>query len=68
MGYSPEQINELKETIEAVDCDSVIIGTPIDLRRLLKITKPTVRIKYELQEIGKPDLEEILKNFPPKKK
>nr|MDO8080395.1 cyclic 2,3-diphosphoglycerate synthase [Candidatus Freyarchaeota archaeon] len=68
MGYSPEQVNELKETIEAVDCDSVIIGTPIDLRRLLKISKPTVRIKYELQEIGKPDLEEILKNFPPKRK
>jgi predicted GTPase len=68
MGYSPEQINELKETIEAVDCDSVIIGTPIDLRRLLKISKPTVRVKYELQEIGKPDLEEVLKNFPPKKK
>lgn len=68
MGYSPQQINELKETIEAVDCDSVIIGTPIDLRRLLKISKPTVRIKYELQEIGKPDLEEILKNFPNKRK
>ncbi|WXG41670.1 MAG: cyclic 2,3-diphosphoglycerate synthase [Candidatus Freyarchaeum deiterrae] len=68
MGYSPEQINELKETIEAVDCDSVIIGTPIDLRKLLKISKPTVRINYELQEIGKPDLEEILKNFPLKKR
>lgn len=68
MGYNPEQINELRQTIEAADCDTVIIGTPIDLRKLLKINKPTVRIKYELQEIGKPDLEEILKNFPPKKK
>lgn len=67
MGYSQKQINELKETIEAVDCDSVIIGTPIDLSRLLKISKPTVRINYELQEIGKPDLEEILENFPPRK-
>jgi predicted GTPase len=65
MGYSTQQIGELKETIEAVDCDSVIIGTPIDLRRLLKISKPTIRIKYELQEIGKPDLEEVLKNFLP---
>ncbi|MFB0562119.1 MAG: cyclic 2,3-diphosphoglycerate synthase [Candidatus Lokiarchaeia archaeon] len=68
MGYSPEQITELKQTIEAADCDTVIIGTPIDLRKLLKLNKSTVRIKYELQEIGKPDLEEILKNFPPKKK
>ncbi|MHA1579313.1 MAG: cyclic 2,3-diphosphoglycerate synthase [Candidatus Freyarchaeota archaeon] len=68
MGYSPEQIRELKETIEAVDCDSVIIGTPIDLRRFLKINKPTVRIKYDIQEIGKPDLEEALENFLQKKK
>ncbi|MBS7249545.1 MAG: GTPase [Candidatus Freyarchaeota archaeon] len=63
MGYSPEQIDELKQTIEATDCDTVIIGTPIDLRRLLKVNKTTVRIKYELQEIGKPDLEEALENF-----
>ncbi|MEM2133539.1 MAG: cyclic 2,3-diphosphoglycerate synthase [Candidatus Jordarchaeaceae archaeon] len=63
MGYSPEQIGELKQTIEATDCDTVIIGTPIDLRRLLKVNKTTVRIKYELQEIGKPDLEETLENF-----
>lgn len=63
MGYSPEQINELKQTIEATDCDTVIIGTPIDLRRLLKVNKTTVRIRYELQEIGKPDLEEALENF-----
>ncbi|MEX2751316.1 MAG: cyclic 2,3-diphosphoglycerate synthase [Candidatus Freyarchaeota archaeon] len=63
MGYSPEQIGELKQTIEATDCDTVIIGTPIDLRRLLKVNKTTVRIKYELQEIGKPDLEEALENF-----
>ena len=68
MGYSPKQIRELKETIEAVDCDSVIIGTPIDLRRFLKINKPTVRIKYDIQEIGKPDLEEALENFLQKKK
>ena len=68
MGYSPEQIRELKETIEAVDCDSVIIGTPIDLRRFLKINKPTVRIKYDIQEIGKPDLEEALENFLQKEK
>jgi len=63
MGYSPEQIDELKQTIEATDCDTVIIGTPIDLRRLLKVNKTTVRIRYELQEIGKPDLEEALENF-----
>ncbi|MGQ9722735.1 MAG: cyclic 2,3-diphosphoglycerate synthase [Candidatus Jordarchaeum sp.] len=64
MGYSPDQISELKQTIEATDCDTVIIGTPIDLSRLLELNKPTARIKYEIQEIGKPDLEEILDDFP----
>jgi len=51
-----------------VDCDSVIIGTPIDLRRFLKINKPTVRIIYDIQEGGKPDLEEALENVLQKKK
>ncbi len=63
MGYSKKQINELQRIINSVKCDSVIIATPIDLRRVLKINKPSVRVRYELQEIGKPDLKEVLKEF-----
>ena len=60
MGYGKKQIQELEDTINATDCDIVIIGTPIDLTRIIKINKKSVRVKYKLQEIGKPDLEEIL--------
>ena len=51
---------ELEETIRGVDCEAVIIGTPIDLRRLISIKKPSVRVRYELQEIGRPNLEDVL--------
>ncbi len=60
MGYSPEQVKELEQTINRSDADVVIIGTPIDLRRILKIEKPATRIRYELQEVGKPALEDII--------
>jgi len=60
MGYGKKQIQELENTINAVDCDIVIIGTPIDLSRIVKINKKSIRVKYELQEIGRPDLEEVL--------
>lgn len=60
MGYGEKQIQELENTINAVDCDIVIIGTPIDLSRIIKINKKSIRVKYELQEIGRPDLEEVL--------
>jgi len=60
MGYGEKQIQELEDTINAVDCDIVIIGTPIDLSRIIKINKESIRVKYELQEIGRPDLEEVL--------
>lgn len=60
MGYGKKQIQELEDTINAVDCDVVIIGTPIDLSRIIKINKKSIRVKYELQEIGRPDLEEVL--------
>jgi predicted GTPase len=60
MGYGKKQIQELEDTINAVDCDMVIIGTPIDLSRIIKINKKSIRVKYELQEIGRPDLEEVL--------
>ena len=63
MGYSPKQIAELEETINKAEADAVIIGTPIDLRRVIKINKLATRVRYELQEIGKPDLEDIIKRM-----
>ena len=63
MGYSSEQIHELEQTINATPCDTILIGTPIDLRRFLNLNKPSAKATYELQEIGTPNLEEILKNF-----
>jgi len=60
MGYGKKQIQELEDSINAVDCDIVIIGTPIDLSRIIKINKKSIRVKYELQEIGRPNLDEIL--------
>ena len=61
MGYGEEQIKELEKTINNADVDLVIIGTPIDLSRLMKIDKPTQRVRYELQVIGQPTLEDLLK-------
>jgi predicted GTPase len=60
MGYGDKQIRELEKTINAVDCDLVLVGTPIDLTRVLKIKKPSQRVRYELQEIGRPTLEDLL--------
>ncbi|MFX1341883.1 MAG: cyclic 2,3-diphosphoglycerate synthase [Promethearchaeota archaeon] len=67
MGYGDEQIKELEKTINAAEADVVVIGTPIDLTRVVKINKPTVRVQYDLQEIGKPTLDDVLRDFPPKK-
>jgi len=61
MGYSEKQIKELEETVNKVPCDLVIVATPIDLRRVLKIDKPAIRVRYELQEIGTPSLEDAMK-------
>lgn len=63
MGYGTQQVKDLQKTIEAVDCDTVVIGTPIDLSKVVKIKKPSVRVQYSLQEIGTPTLEEILHEF-----
>lgn len=63
MGYGDQQIRDLEATINATDCDSVIIATPIDLRQLLQINKPSTRVTYELQEIGRPTLAEVLQRF-----
>ena len=61
MGYGDHQTRELEETINRSDADLVLIGTPIDLNRIIKITKPSQRVRYELQEIGHPTLEDLLK-------
>ena len=63
MGYGEEQMRDLSATIERVDCDSVIIATPIDLGRVIKINKPNTRVEYSLQEIGHPDMEDVLKEL-----
>ena len=60
MGYGPEQIRDLQETINATPCELVLIATPIDLRRVLRLNRPAQRVRYELQEIGQPTLEELL--------
>ena len=63
MGYGKHQINELLETIDSVECDLVIGATPIDLGRLIQPNKKILRVSYDLEEIGTPDLEEILKDY-----
>ncbi len=63
MGYGEQQLKDLEETINKTVCDSVVIGTPIDLNRIIKINKPNTRVYYDLQEIGDPNLETILDEF-----
>ena len=63
MGYGQKQLKDLEETINRSDCDVVIIATPVDLRRLVNLNKPAVRVQYELQPIGSPSLEDVLKPF-----
>ena len=60
MGYGADQIKDLQETINATDCDVVVIGTPIDLTRVLEIEKPHTRVTYDLDEIGHPDMDDVL--------
>jgi predicted GTPase len=60
MGYGQKQVKDLETTIKRVKCDSVIVATPIDLRRVIKISKPVVRVRYELEEIGTPKLKDII--------
>lgn len=63
LGYGGKQVEELKETIDHVPCDIVVIGTPIDLRRIMKINKPTVRVFYDLKVLGPISLEQLLTQF-----
>ncbi len=63
MGYGGKQVKDLEETIAHVPCDTVLVATPIDLRRVLKLEKPSTRVRYELQEIGMPTLTDVLAKF-----
>jgi len=63
MGYGSKQLKDLEASINQTPCDAVVIGTPIDLNRIITIKKPSTRVYYNLQEIGKPDLDDILEEF-----
>jgi predicted GTPase len=63
MGYSDRQRHELEKTIKRVPCDQVIVATPIDLARTIKLNKPSLRVRYEIQEIGRPAITEMLEEF-----
>jgi len=63
MGYGDKQTRELAKTIEAIDCDLVVSATPIDITRVIKVSKPILRVGYELEEIGTPTLKDVLKKF-----
>ncbi len=63
MGYGEDQLKELEATINACECDLVLSGTPVDLGRLIRVNQPLVRVRYELQEMGRPTLDEIVDAF-----
>ncbi len=63
MGYGAQQMKDLEKTIANTPCDAVVVGTPIDLPRFIKIKQPVVKVGYELQEIGTPTLKEVLDDF-----
>jgi predicted GTPase len=63
MGYGEQQLRDLETTINNTDCDAVVIGTPIDLNRIINIKRPSTRVWYDLQEIGRPNLEEVINEF-----
>ena len=68
MGYGDQQLKDLETTINNTECDAVVIGTPIDLNRIIRIRKPSTRVWYDLQEIGNPNLEEVIDEFVKKHK
>lgn len=68
MGYGAEQMKDLEATIDKADVDMVVVGTPIDLTRVIKLSKPYQRVRYELQEIGQPTLQDLLMQKFGKKK
>jgi predicted GTPase len=64
MGYGAKQIKDLEQTMASINCDSFVFGTPIDLRRIMKVSKPGVRVRYEIREATRPTLDEILRSMP----
>jgi predicted GTPase len=68
MGYGDQQLKDLETTINNTECDAVVIGTPIDLNRIINIKRPSTRVWYDLQEIGRPNLEEVIDEFVKKHK
>ena len=68
MGYGEQQLKDLETTINNTECDAVVIGTPIDLNRIINIKRPSTRVWYDLQEIGRPNLEEVIDEFVKKHK
>jgi len=63
MGYGAKQISELEQTIDKTPCDAVVLGTPIDIRRIMKVSKPAARVRYEMREVTKPGLDHFLSEF-----
>ncbi len=63
VGYANQQIKDLEDTINNIPCDLVVIATPVDLKRIIKINKPSVRISYEIEEIGKPTIADVIEKF-----
>jgi predicted GTPase len=63
MGYSKAQLNDLTVTINQTSCDSIVIATPVDLARLIPLSKPHCRVRYDLEEITHPDLAEVVIDF-----
>jgi predicted GTPase len=63
MGYSPKQLDDLAATIAATPCDSIVLATPVDLARLIQLPKPHCRVRYDIEEITKPNLSEVIENF-----
>jgi len=67
MGYSGEQLRELEEALNRIDADIILSGTPIDLSKVIRANKPIIRVRYELSEKGRPDLNDAVKEFLEKK-
>lgn len=63
LGYYKDQLKDLEETVKATPCDLILVASPIDIRRVIKLDKPSMRVQYYLEEMGKPDLDEILAKF-----
>ena len=63
MGYSENQRHELEQTIQRVPCDVVLVATPIDLARVIRIDKPKVRVRYEVEEVGEPAIAHLMERF-----